>query len=110
MAQILRPGNFIQVFFVLVLMQGFLFSQAPQEQEPSWKALQSETVPVPLPYQTKVRQEAGPELELSLSDAIRLALSNNLELAIENFNEDLNRERIVQTRGFYDPVLQMRFG
>lgn len=49
-------------------------------------------------------------MELSLQDAIRLALTNNLQLEIENYNEDLNRERIVGTRGFYDPVLQFGFG
>ena len=57
----------------------------------------------------RIRQN-GAVLELSLRDAIRLALSNNLEIAIEEFNEDLNRERIIDTRGFYDPVLDFRFG
>lgn len=56
-----------------------------------------------------VRRE-GAVVDLSLKDAIKLALTNNLEIAIEEFNEDLNRERIINTRGFYDPVLNLRVG
>ncbi len=60
-------------------------------------------------YVERVRRQ-GAVLELSLKDAIRLALTNNLEIAIEDFNEELNRERSVTTRGFYDPILNFRFG
>ena len=52
----------------------------------------------------------GAVMELSLKGAIRLALTNNLEIAIEDFNEELNRERSVTTQGFYDPILNFRFG
>jgi outer membrane protein TolC len=52
----------------------------------------------------------GPVLELSMRDAVRLALTNNLEIVIENFNEEINRERLVGVRGFYDPVLDFRIG
>ena len=64
---------------------------------------------VPESYVERARSE-GPILEISLNDAIRLALTNNLEIAIENFNEDLYRERILTTRGFYDPILRFGFG
>ena len=69
----------------------------------------AQDVTQPESYLERIRQN-GAVLELSLRDAIRLALSNNLEIAIEEFNEDLNRERIIDTRGFYDPVLDFRFG
>ena len=49
-------------------------------------------------------------MELSLRESIRMALANNLEIAIENFNEDLNREQILKTRGFYDPTLSFTVG
>ena len=59
----------------------------------------------PESYTDRVRAE-GAVLEMTLRDAIRLALTNNLELEIENYNEDLNRQRVYGTRGFYDPVLR----
>jgi outer membrane protein TolC len=55
-------------------------------------------------------REEGPVLEVTLREAIRLALVNNLEIAIENYNEDLNREQIIKTRGFYDPTYSFSVG
>lgn len=86
--------------------------EAPAETQeaPAWRTLQNETVERPLPYEARVQQEGGLVREISLEDAIRLALINNLELEIENYNEELTRERIIQTRGFYDPRLRFSFG
>jgi len=60
-------------------------------------------------YVTRMREE-GPVLEVTLTEAIRLALVNNLEIAIENYNEDLNQEQIIRTRGFYDPTYSLSLG
>ena len=60
-------------------------------------------------YVDRVKRE-GAYLELSLKDAIRLALLNNLEIQIENYNEELNRELILGTKGFYDPLLILEVG
>lgn len=79
----------------------FVFSLWLQAQQPEF--------PRPESYLDRVRRE-GAVLDLGLKDAIKLALTKNLEIAIEDFNEDLNRERIVGTRGFYDPMLRMNFG
>ena len=64
---------------------------------------------IPESYVTRMRQE-GPVLEVTLKESIRLALVNNLEIAIENYNEDLNREQIIKTRGFYDPTYSLSVG
>ena len=64
---------------------------------------------IPESYVTRMRQE-GPVLEVSLKEAIRLSLVNNLEIAIENYNEDLNREQIIKTHGFYDPTYRFSVG
>lgn len=58
----------------------------------------------PDPWVDQVKK-GGAFLELTLKDAIRMTLVNNLELEIENYNEELNRERIIGTRGFYDPII-----
>ena len=71
-------------------------------------ALQEEPVETES-YVERVRRQ-GAVLELSLKDAIRLALTNNLEITIEDFNQELDRERSVTTRGFFDPILNFRFG
>ncbi|HUG44467.1 MAG TPA: TolC family protein [Acidobacteriota bacterium] len=103
--------NSILSFLAASCMLTLIFGQVQQgdEDPPAWKTLQEQTVPMPEPYGEKVRAQ-GAFLELSLNDAIRLALTNNLELEIENFNEELNQQRVIQTRGFYDPVFSFRFG
>ena len=64
---------------------------------------------VPESYVDRVGRE-GTILTLALRDVMRLALTNNLEIAIEDFNEDLNRERNTIARGFYDPILSFTLG
>ena len=66
-------------------------------------------IELPDSYVDRMRKE-GTVLELSLKEAIRLALNNNLEIAIENFNEDLNRTQIIRSQGFYDPVFAFTLG
>ena len=65
--------------------------------------------PATRPYVERVRSEGG-YLDLSLKEAVRLALINNLEIAIEDFNEDVTEQRIFATRGDYDPVLSFTTG
>ena len=95
----------MRLSFILLFV--LTFSPILGQQETIVSSAQDVTQPES--YLERIRQN-GAVLELSLRDAIRLALSNNLEIAIEEFNEDLNRERIIDTRGFYDPVLDFRFG
>ncbi|MCZ6770344.1 MAG: TolC family protein, partial [Acidobacteria bacterium] len=76
-----------------------------QFSSPGW----AQDVAVPESYVTRMRRQ-GIVLEMSLREAIRLALANNLEIAIENYNEDLNQEQIIKTRGFYDPTVNFSVG
>ncbi len=82
-----------------VLLACFPFSS------PGW----AQDLDVPESYVTRMRRQET-VLEMSLREAIRLALANNLEIAIENYNEDLNQEQIIKTRGFYDPTLNLSMG
>lgn len=96
----MRAKPFILPMIVLMLLPG-----APAlAQQPSVTGLEP-----PQPYVDRLRSE-GAFLEMSLNDAIRLALTNNLELEIENYNEDINRMRVFGTKGFYDPVLSFSLG
>jgi len=83
--------------------------QAPATPAAPATAAQTEEVKVPESYVTRTKK-AGAVLDLSMKDAIRLALTNNLDIAIEDYNEELNRERFIQTKGFYDPRLQFTVG
>ncbi len=76
---------------------------------PAVTTQQTEVVQVPESYVERTKK-AGAVLELSMKDAIRLALTNNLDIAIEDFNEGLNRQKVVSTKGFYDPILNFRVG
>lgn len=98
----------------LVISAGFVafqtgWAQNSQEASGAQRALRDREVATPEAYTARVKRE-GPFLELSLRDAIRMALANNLQLEIENYNEDMNRFRVLGTRGYYDPVLQLSFG
>ncbi len=90
-----------------ILWVGLLLPSQGWAQD-SQAASQGELV-IPESYVTRMRLE-GPVLEVTLNEAIRLALVNNLEIAIENYNEDLNREQIIKTRGFYDPTYSLSVG
>ncbi|HRR27298.1 MAG TPA: hypothetical protein P5300_11435, partial [Acidobacteriota bacterium] len=88
---------------------GNLWGQITTTPNTSSQAGEVREVQTPEAYGDRVRRE-GPFLEISLRDAIRMALANNLQLEIENYNEDFNRMRVLGTKGYYDPVLQLSFG
>ena len=73
-------------------------SPAPEEKDPGEEFTER------LPYVDQARQQGG-FLELGIKDAVKLALSNNLEIVIEDYNEAITRELITSTKGFYDPEL-----
>jgi outer membrane protein TolC len=60
----------------------------------------------PLPKSPIERaQQDGTALPLSLTELTKLALQNNLDIAIQDTNEELNRQRLIGTYGAYDPTL-----
>ncbi len=107
----MRPGNHfvsgIAVFLLLSPPLGVLAQEQTRTAESTQAqrdyTLQTET------FVDRIRRE-GNYRELSLRDAIRLALSNNLDLAIENFNEEINRTNILSTKGFFDPQVSFTVG
>jgi len=55
-------------------------------------------------------QKDGTSLPLSLKDVTKLALQNNLDIAIQDTNEQASQQRIRQAYGDYDPKLTGRLG
>jgi outer membrane protein TolC len=80
-----------------------------QEKAAVQRSIQEEKVMPSEPYIGRIRRE-GRVLELTLRDVIERALSHNLEITIENFNADINRERIKGAKGFYDPQFDLEAG
>ena len=97
----------VPILFVILVP---LSRAVPQEKsDPDQTTPQMPKIDRPESWADRMRRE-GPVRELTVKDAIRLALINNLEIAIEDYNEDLNRQWIFGTRGFYDPRLQFEVG
>ena len=82
---------------------------AEEGEKPVQGRAETPVVVPPESWTERMRRERT-VLELTAKDAMRLALTNNLDIAIEDYNEDLNREDIVKTKGYYDPVLSLGVG
>ncbi len=78
-------------------------AQGPESQSPS------ATASLPL-SPVEQAQKDGTALPLSLKDLTRLALQNNLDIAISDTNEELYQQRLVQTYGPYDPMFTAGLG
>jgi outer membrane protein len=80
-----------------------------QESEP---AAQSSLPPLPaMPVSPIEKAEKdGTALQLSLRDLTKLALQNNLDIAIQDTNEGLYRQAIIQAHGPYDPAITLGLG
>ncbi len=55
-------------------------------------------------------EKDGTAIRLSLKDLTKLALQNNLDIAIQDTNEELYQQRLVQTYGPYDPAITAGLG
>jgi outer membrane protein len=75
-------------------------------QEPKQGA-QSEQAPVSLVSPIEQAIKDGTALHISLKELTKLALQNNLDIAISETNEALYQQRVTQTYGFYDPTINI---
>jgi outer membrane protein len=58
--------------------------------------------PLLLPVSLRADEER-PKLELSLEEAVKRALENNVDIAVQRFTPQFTEEAIRATRGYYDP-------
>jgi outer membrane protein len=86
-------------------------SPATMAQQPATPQAQAATSastadlpPLPLSPIEKAQKD-GTALPLSLKDITKLALQNNLDIAIQDTQEQVSQQRIRQTYGDYDPKL-----
>jgi outer membrane protein len=52
-------------------------------------------------------EKDGTALRISLRDLTKLALQNNLDIAISETNESVVQQKIIQAAGYYDPTLNV---
>ena len=62
------------------------------------------TAPLPL-SPVEVAEKNGTAVRMSLRDVTKLALQNNLDIAIYDTNEELYQNRLLQAYGPYDPAV-----
>ena len=61
--------------------------------------------PLAVPPSSAQETAPRPVLELTLDDAVRRTLENNVDIAVERFNPESSALDIDELRGFYEPVL-----
>ncbi len=82
-------------------------------QEPA--APTAPTAQPPAQPQTPTPSQATPEappqqtLQLSLDDAVKRALDNNADIAVERYNPELSDQSVRSALGYYDPYLTSNF-
>ncbi|MBZ5495118.1 MAG: TolC family protein [Acidobacteriia bacterium] len=84
--------------------------QAAQIEQTAQQALldQIKLAPVSLVSPIEKAEKDGTALHLSMKDVTKLALQNNLNIAIQNTQEDLKQLAIVAARSYLDPSIQIR--
>ncbi len=103
----MRIDAFVSVVVIFLL----LFSPVIAQTVPQGKAAAGVTADYEIPdsYVDRARK-SGPYRELSLQEAVRMALQNNLQIEIEGYTEELNKELMYGTKGFYDPIFNFSAG
>ena len=79
-------------------------ASAAQEEKAAQQAAGADLAPLPLSPVEKAEKD-GTALRLSLKDLTKMALQNNLDIAIQDTNEELYQQKIIQSYGPYDPTL-----
>jgi outer membrane protein TolC len=78
--------------------------QAPAQQAQPTTQSPITLVPVSLEGPVQRAEKAGTAVHMSLRDVIKLALQNNLSIAIADTNEDIKQQALIGTYGAFDPT------
>jgi outer membrane protein len=85
-----------------------VLAQQAAAPETEKKSSMDELPPLP-PSPIEIADKEGTALRMSLKDVTKMALRQNIDIAIQDTNEELNRQKITQTYGSYDPTLDGQF-
>jgi outer membrane protein len=79
--------------------------QAPAQTAPAAQQVQQiQLVPVSLEGPVQRAEKAGTAVKMSLRDVIKLALQNNLTIAIQDTNEDIKQQALIASHAVFDPT------
>ena len=92
--------------YSFVCLTGLLLTASVQATE----AGQQTPPPPPAAATMQAAEPAGPVRQLSIDEAVELALRNNLGLEIERLNPQIEQEAIAQARAPYLPTIIADFG
>lgn len=82
-------------------------TQAQIEAQAQQQITDIKLVPVSLVSPIERAEKDGTALRLSLKDVTKLALQNNLNIAIQDTQEDLKQNALIQAHAAYDPTLRI---
>jgi len=92
----------------VVATLAFLGSSMAQGQQSVPQRL-SATANLPLSPIEQAEKD-GTALRISLKDLTKLALQNNLDIAISDTNEEIFQQKVLQAHGPYDPAISVTLG
>jgi outer membrane protein TolC len=105
--RIFSPSGIISLVLIFTLVPSplLLAQDAVPAAQSTAKASSTEDLP-PLPLSPiEKAQKDGTALPISLKELTKMALQNNLDIAIQDTNEQLSQQKIFQAFGDYDPKL-----
>lgn len=100
-----KQGLPVLVLVLAVLVAG---SRAPC-QTPAPPAVQLKEFTKSEPYVERMRKQ-GEVLELTYKDALSRALTSNLQIRVESYNQALSEQKIRAARGYFNPALSFSAG
>lgn len=107
------PSVFVLIFCLSLAFTSapsqVTYAQAPTPQAAAAQAATADLGPLP-PSPIERAEKDGTLLRLSLKDLTKLALQNNLDIAISDTNEEIQQQRLIQAYGPYDPMITSRLG
>jgi outer membrane protein len=112
----LQFATFLASFALVLASSAISPAQSPQQSAPAQSPQQSaspakpaDLPPLPMSPIEKAQKD-GTALPLSLKDVTKLALQNNLDIAISDTNEQIFQLKVAGTYGPYDPSITVGAG
>ncbi len=96
----------IGIVLALTISAGIALSQEKLTAEELSKPID---ITIPIGSIEKAEKD-GTAYHLSLRDLTKLALQNNLDIAISDTNEELYQDKVLQAHGPYDPTVSLTLG
>jgi len=104
-----RERNLKYFGILAAIVLSLAFAWAPPRDASAQEQQPVQTTQIPSLPMSPIEQaeKDGTALRISLKELTKLALQNNLDIAISDTNEALYQQKVTQTYGFYDPTVNL---